>query len=63
NKISSLLRERKSTSPVSFKKKAVSHQVPKPSDKAYEEVKKITDPNDIFRTLYTKMCKVTQGVK
>ncbi|MFA6514753.1 MAG: hypothetical protein WCT42_00610 [Candidatus Paceibacterota bacterium] len=28
----------------------------------YDEVKKITDPNNIFRDLYTKMCKTTQGL-
>lgn len=27
----------------------------------YNEVKKKTDPNNIFRDLYTKMCKTTQG--
>ena len=29
----------------------------------YDEVKKITDPNNIFRDLYTKMCRTTQGLE
>ncbi len=29
----------------------------------YDEVKSITDPNNIFRNLYTKMCKTTQGLE
>ena len=28
----------------------------------YNAVKKITDPNNIFRDLYTKMCKTTMGI-
>ena len=37
--LSKILRERKSNSPLSFKKKAVSHQVPKPNDKTYDDEK------------------------
>jgi FAD/FMN-containing dehydrogenase len=29
----------------------------------YDEVKSITDPDNIFRNLYTKMCKTTQGLE
>ena len=29
----------------------------------YDKVKKVTDPNNIFRDLYTKMCKTTMGIK
>jgi FAD/FMN-containing dehydrogenase len=29
----------------------------------YDEVKKKTDPNNIFRDLYTRMCKTTQGLE
>lgn len=28
----------------------------------YDEVKKVTDPTNIFRNLYTKMCRTTQGL-
>lgn len=38
-KISNYLKSRKSTTPVSFKKKAVSHQVPKVKDKTYYDEK------------------------
>ncbi len=31
--------------------------------KNYDEVKKITDPDNIFRNLYTKMCKTTMGLE
>ena len=29
----------------------------------YDEVKRKTDPDNIFRNLYTKMCKTTQGLE
>ena len=31
--------------------------------KNYDEVKKTTDPDNIFRNLYTKMCRTTQGLE
>ncbi|MFA6514754.1 MAG: FAD-binding oxidoreductase [Candidatus Paceibacterota bacterium] len=37
--VSTVLKERKSNTPVSFKKKSVSHQVPKPNDKTYDDEK------------------------
>ena len=43
------LKERKSTTPVSFKKKAVSHEVPKPEDKRHLDEKiDISDLNEII---------------
>ncbi len=49
SRISQLLKERKSTNPVSFKKKAVSHQVPKTNDKTYNDEKiDLSDLNEII---------------
>ena len=48
NRIIKQLKERKSTKPVSLKKKAVSHEVPKPHDKRYSDEKiDISDLNEI----------------
>jgi FAD/FMN-containing dehydrogenase len=48
-RISQLLKERKNTGPVSFKKKAVSHQVPKTKDKTYNDEKiDLSDLNEII---------------
>ena len=30
--------------------------------KNYYEIKRVTDPNNIFRDLYTKTCKTTRGL-
>ena len=49
NRISKQLKERKSTKPVSLKKKAISHEVPKPSDKRYSDEKiGLNDLNEIL---------------
>src|SRR3989344_5285283 len=48
-RIAQLLKRRKSTKPVSLKKKAVAHQVPKPQDKRYSDEKiYISDLNEII---------------
>jgi len=48
-RIAQLLKRRKSTKPVSLKKKAVAHQVPKPQDKRYSDEKiDISDLNGII---------------
>jgi FAD/FMN-containing dehydrogenase len=49
SRIAKQLKERKSAKPVSLKKKAVSHQVPKPGDKRYTDDKiDISDLNEII---------------
>ena len=49
SRIASILKERKATTPVSFKKKTVSHQVPKPNDKTYNDEKiDLSDLNEII---------------
>lgn len=49
DRIAKQLKGRKSTSPVSLKKKAVSHEVPKPHDKRHSDEKiDISDLNDII---------------
>lgn len=49
-RIAKILKERSSTTPVSFKKKAVSHQVPKPEDMRYDDEKiDLTDLNEILK--------------
>jgi len=49
SRIVNQLKERKSTTPVSFKKKAVSHEVPKPEDKRHLDEKiDISDLNEII---------------
>src|SRR3989338_5049336 len=48
-RIAQQLKRRKSTKPVSLKKKAVAHQVPKPQDKRYSDEKiDISDLNEII---------------
>lgn len=48
-RISKQLKERKSTEPLSLKKKSVSHEVPKPGDKKYSDEKlDISDLNEIL---------------
>lgn len=48
-RITKQLKERKSTAPISLKKKAVSHEVPKPGDKRYlDEKLDISDLNEII---------------
>lgn len=48
-RIAKQLRERKSTKPVSLKKKAVSHEVPKPHDRKYSDEKiDVSDLNEII---------------
>ncbi len=58
------LQERKSTKPVSLKKKAVSHQVPKPGDKKYSDEKiDISDLNEIIHIdPYKRICIAEPGV-
>ena len=55
-RISSVLRERKSTDPLSLKKRTVSHTVPKPQDKKHNDEKlDISDLNEIIY-IDTKKC-------
>ena len=58
------LKTRKSTNPVSLKKKAVSHQVPKPRDKRYSDEKiDISDLNKIISIdAENKICIAEPGV-
>ena len=63
-KITKSLKERTSTNPVSFKKKAVSHQVPKMQDKTYEDEKiDLSDLNEIISIdKDSQTCIVEPGV-
>jgi len=64
NRIIKQLKERKSTRPVSLKKKAISHEVPKPSDKRYSDEK--IDLNDLNEILHIdpekRICIAEPGV-
>ena len=64
NRIVKQLKERKSTKPVSLKKKAVSHEVPKPSDKRHSDEKiDLSDLNEILRIDTKKrICTAEPGV-
>jgi len=64
NRILKQLKERESTKPVSLKKKAVSHEVPKPSDKRHSDEK--IDLSDLNEILYIntekRICIAEPGV-
>ena len=64
NRIVQQLKNRKSTEPVSLKKKAVTHQVPKPQDKRYDDEKiDLSDLNEIIKIDYeTQTCVAEPGV-
>jgi len=64
NRIIKQLKERKSTKPVSLKKKAVSHEVPKPSDKRHSDEKiDISELNEILHINTEKrICIAESGV-
>jgi hypothetical protein len=64
NRIVKQLKERKSTKPVSLKKKAVSHEVPKPSDKRHSDEKiDLSDLNEILHIDTKKrICIAEPGV-
>ena len=63
-RISKYLKERKSKNPVSFKKKAVSHQVPKINDKTYNDEKiDLSLLNEIIETDEINMtCTAEPGI-
>ena len=63
-RISALLKNRESRAPLSLKKKAVNHQVPKPLDKRYSDEKiDISDLNEILRIdVEEKTCTAELGV-
>ncbi|MEI8174746.1 MAG: FAD-binding oxidoreductase, partial [bacterium] len=63
-KIVKILKERKSTNPVSFRKRAVSHQVPKIQDRTYQDEKiDLSDLNKIIEINEdTKTCIAEPGV-
>ena len=64
DRIAKQLKERKSTAPLSLKKKSVSHEVPKPNNKKYSDEKlDIKDLNDIIHIDPDKMiCIAEPGV-
>lgn len=64
SRIAKQLKERKSTKPVSLKKKSVSHQVPKPGDKRYLDEKiDLSDLNEILHIdADKKICIAEPGV-
>jgi len=64
NGIIKQLKERKSTKPVSLKKKAVSHEVPKPSDKRHSDEKiDLSDLNEILHiNTENRICIAESGV-
>jgi len=64
NRIIKQLKERKSTKPVSLKKKAVSHEVPKPSDKRHSDEKiDLSELNEILHINTEKrICIAESGV-
>jgi hypothetical protein len=64
NRIVKQLKERKSTRPVSLKKKSVSHEVPKPSDKRHSDEKiDLSDLNEILHIDTEKqICIAEPGV-
>jgi len=63
-RIIKLLKERKSTKPVSLKKKSVAHQVPKPGDKRPSDEKiDLGDLNEIFHIdIKKQVCTAEPGV-
>jgi len=63
-RISAQLKVRKSKSPISLKKKSVSHQVPKPNDKKYSDEKlDVSDLNDILHIdKKNRICIAEPGV-
>ncbi|SHJ48232.1 FAD/FMN-containing dehydrogenase [Dethiosulfatibacter aminovorans DSM 17477] len=63
-KIARQLKERKSTTPLSLKKKAVSHEVPKPNDKRHSDEKlDISDLDEVIHIDAEKMiCIAEPGV-
>ena len=63
-RVAKQLRERTSTSPVSLKKKAVSHEVPKPKDKRYSDEKiDVSDLDNILQiNAITQTCTAEPGV-
>lgn len=64
NRISEFLKNRKSSKPLSLKKKSVSHEVPKPNDKRFEDEK--LDISDLNKILIidkiNKTCTAEPGV-
>ena len=64
DRIINQLEERSSTKPLSFKKKAVSHEVPKPGDKRYSDEKiDLSDLNEILHINTEKQtCTAEPGV-
>lgn len=63
-RIAKLLKERTSTTPVSFKKKSVAHQVPKPEDIRYDDEKiDLSDLNEILNIdTKARTCTAEPGV-
>ncbi len=63
-RIAKILKARTGTTPVSFKKKAVSHQVPKPEDMRYDDEKiDLTDLNEILKIdAEARVCTAEPGV-
>lgn len=63
-RIAKQLKERKSTKPISLKKKAVSHEVPKPRDKRYSDEK--IDISDLNKVIHIdpkrRICIAEPGV-
>ncbi len=64
NRIARQLQERTSTTPLTLKKKAVSHQVPRPHDKKYTDEKlDISDLDQIIAIdLEQRICIAEPGV-
>lgn len=64
NRIAKQLKERRSTAPVSLKKKAVSHEVPKPEDKRHLDEKiDVSDLNNVLQIDREKrVCIAEPGV-
>ncbi len=64
SKVLEILKNRKNTTPVSFKKKSVSHQVPKPNDKTYDDEKiDLSDLNQIIEINKNELtCTAEPGV-
>lgn len=64
NRIIKQLKERKSTKPISLKKKSVSHEVPKPNDKKYSDGKiDLSDLNEIIHIdTKNRLCIAEPGV-
>ena len=64
NRIIKQLKEKKSTTPISFKKKSVSHQVPKPGNKTYLDEKiDLSDLNEVLHIDKEKqICTAEPGI-